>query len=57
MDSILPNAAAVGGIKQQLLNIIQINLLHCKAAAAELLLFPTKAELNIALVQKPYINT
>lgn len=35
--------------------MMQSNLYHCKAAAAELLLSLTKAEVDIALVQELYI--
>ncbi|XP_058982865.1 uncharacterized protein LOC131804277 [Musca domestica] len=33
---------------------MQINLHHCKAAAAELLLSLTRSEVDIALIQEPY---
>ncbi|XP_073811732.1 uncharacterized protein [Musca autumnalis] len=41
--------------KRQRLRILQINLHHCKAAAAELLLSLTTSEVDIVLVQEPYI--
>ncbi|XP_073845781.1 uncharacterized protein [Musca autumnalis] len=41
--------------KRQRLRILQINLHHCKAAAAELLLSLTNSEVDIVLVQEPYI--
>ncbi|XP_073824552.1 uncharacterized protein [Musca autumnalis] len=34
---------------------MQINLHHCKAAAAELLLTLTKHQVDIALIQEPYL--
>ncbi|XP_058977883.1 uncharacterized protein LOC131806741 [Musca domestica] len=56
MDSVPSNAVvAVGETKPQLLSIVQINLHHCKAAGAELLLSLSKLEVDIALVQEPYI--
>ncbi|XP_019892854.2 uncharacterized protein LOC109612854 [Musca domestica] len=55
MDPLPSNAVALGGRKQRLLSIMQINLHHCKAAAAELLLSLSKAEVDIALVQESYI--
>ncbi|XP_073847036.1 uncharacterized protein [Musca autumnalis] len=47
------NSVRVG--KRQRLRILQINLHHCKAAAAELLLSLTTSEVEIVLVQEPYI--
>ncbi|XP_073821388.1 uncharacterized protein [Musca autumnalis] len=42
--------------QQQELRVVQINLHHCRAAAAELLLSLTKTEVDIALVQEPYLH-
>ncbi|XP_073831218.1 uncharacterized protein isoform X2 [Musca autumnalis] len=46
---------SVGVGRRQVLRILQINLHHCKAAAAELLLSLTNSEVDIVLVQEPYI--
>ncbi|XP_073814340.1 uncharacterized protein [Musca autumnalis] len=55
MDQVPPSPRTVKERKQQPLRIMQINLHHCKAAAAELLLSLTKSEVDIALVQEPYL--
>ncbi|XP_073834718.1 uncharacterized protein [Musca autumnalis] len=42
-------------VQQHGLRVLQINLHHCKAAAAELLLSLTDSAVDIALVQEPYL--
>ncbi|XP_073836127.1 uncharacterized protein [Musca autumnalis] len=55
MDQIPPRTKVVEERRQQPLRIMQINLHHCKAAAAELLLALKKSEVDIVLIQEPYL--